>query len=307
MRLPVRRSSFELSSPRCPSDNSRADVTSARANPSRASTTARASGPILQVPAWCQAVPPLASLAIIVVLRDANGPEHSVYAAFALLPVFWFALYGTLPQLLTCIAGVTLAVGLPVAIAGPPEYPAADLVFAGLLAMFAVLIGVTVQRLVRAVRESEAETRSILESAHEAFISMDTGGRIVEWNARAQKEFGWSRDEVIGRQLVDTIVPQRFRAQHRAGIARSAGHVESPVFLSSIGQCDSGDGGNIPSSVAYWSLKAWPGLGMNAARNTIRSTGRAAATSGMVRPPREWPTNTTGSGCLASESMTVFA
>jgi PAS domain S-box-containing protein len=86
--------------------------------------------------------------------------------------------------------------------------------------MFGVLIGVTVQRLVRAVRESEAETRSILESAHEAFISIDAGGRIVEWNARAEKEFGWSREEAIGRLLVDTVVPQRFRAQHSAGIAR---------------------------------------------------------------------------------------
>jgi diguanylate cyclase (GGDEF)-like protein/PAS domain S-box-containing protein len=176
--------------------------------------------PWRRLPAWCQAIPPLSSLAIIMLLVDANGGEHSVYAAFALLPVFWFALYGTLPQLLTCIGGVALAVGLPVALTGPPDYPATDLVFAGLLAMFGVLIGVTVQRLVRAVRESEAETRSILESAHEAFISIDAGGRIVEWNARAEKEFGWSREEAIGRLLVDTVVPQRFRAQHSAGIAR---------------------------------------------------------------------------------------
>ncbi len=33
-------------------------------------------------------------------------------------------------------------------------------------------------------------TRSVLEGAHEAFISMDAGGFIIDWNPQAQATFG---------------------------------------------------------------------------------------------------------------------
>jgi diguanylate cyclase (GGDEF)-like protein/PAS domain S-box-containing protein len=64
------------------------------------------------------------------------------------------------------------------------------------------------------------EYRSILETAHESFISMDAEGRIVEWNGQAETDFGWRRDEVIGRDLAETVVPARSRQAHRGGLAR---------------------------------------------------------------------------------------
>lgn len=49
--------------------------------------------------------------------------------------------------------------------------------------------------------------RQILETAREAFVAFDKKGVIVEWNAEAERNFGWSRDQAIGRVLADTILP----------------------------------------------------------------------------------------------------
>ena len=39
---------------------------------------------------------------------------------------------------------------------------------------------------------------AILESAHDAFISIDAAGRIIVWNRAAEETFGWSRAEALG-------------------------------------------------------------------------------------------------------------
>ena len=65
---------------------------------------------------------------------------------------------------------------------------------------------------------SEARVRSILNTAHDAFVGMDTKGVIVEWNPQAERMFGWMRDEAVGTALHDTIVPLSMRAAHSAGL-----------------------------------------------------------------------------------------
>ncbi|MGO9958016.1 MAG: GGDEF domain-containing protein [Solirubrobacteraceae bacterium] len=62
--------------------------------------------------------------------------------------------------------------------------------------------------------------RSILDTAHEAFIAMDEEGRITEFNREAERTFGFRRDEVIGRDLADMIVPERLRTEHRRAVRR---------------------------------------------------------------------------------------
>ena len=49
---------------------------------------------------------------------------------------------------------------------------------------------------------------------------MDADGRIVDWNRAAEQSFGYARDEVVGRELAETIVPERFRKAHREGLRR---------------------------------------------------------------------------------------
>jgi PAS domain S-box-containing protein len=68
--------------------------------------------------------------------------------------------------------------------------------------------------------ESEARARLIVDTAHDAFIGIDSTGHIADWNAQAEKTFGWTRDEVLGRNLAETIIPPAFREAHTAGMRR---------------------------------------------------------------------------------------
>ena len=60
----------------------------------------------------------------------------------------------------------------------------------------------------------------ILRTALDAVVVMDAQGLIVDWSDRAERTFGWRRDEVLGRLLGEIIVPARYRQAHRDGLAR---------------------------------------------------------------------------------------
>jgi PAS domain S-box-containing protein len=82
---------------------------------------------------------------------------------------------------------------------------------------------------VQNLAESEARARLVLDSAHDAFIGMDSDGRIVSWNAQAASTFGWSRDEAIGRRLSETIIPEGFRTAHEQGLRRFHETGDAPI------------------------------------------------------------------------------
>jgi PAS domain S-box-containing protein len=66
----------------------------------------------------------------------------------------------------------------------------------------------------------EKRSREILETAHDGFVAMDATGVIIDWNAEAERMFGWARDDVVGRSVADTIIPSDLRPAHRAGLER---------------------------------------------------------------------------------------
>jgi PAS domain S-box-containing protein len=65
-----------------------------------------------------------------------------------------------------------------------------------------------------ALRISEAKATAILATSADAIISVDAGGRVVEWNHSAERMFGYSREEAMGMPL-EALVPERHRAAHR--------------------------------------------------------------------------------------------
>jgi PAS domain S-box-containing protein len=81
-----------------------------------------------------------------------------------------------------------------------------------------------------AVRASESQLRAMLEAALDAVVTMDHHGRVTGWNHAAEKTFGYRANEVIGREMADTIVPPSLRAAHREGLARFV-ETEQPVVL----------------------------------------------------------------------------
>jgi PAS domain S-box-containing protein len=77
--------------------------------------------------------------------------------------------------------------------------------------------------------ESDARAHLILDTAHDAFVGMDSTGAIIIWNAQAEKTFGWTRQEAVGRNLADTIIPSAFREAHNNGMRRFLETGEAPV------------------------------------------------------------------------------
>jgi PAS domain S-box-containing protein len=70
------------------------------------------------------------------------------------------------------------------------------------------------------IRESEERNRLVVDTALDAVVTMNAAGEIVGWNRQAERTFGWTREEVLGRSLADTIVPEVHRQAHRFGVTR---------------------------------------------------------------------------------------
>ena len=60
----------------------------------------------------------------------------------------------------------------------------------------------------------------VLDTALEAFIAIDSTGRVTYWNPAAERTFGYTHQEAIGRPVDELIIPESHRAAHRAGVAR---------------------------------------------------------------------------------------
>src|SRR3954470_4964191 len=66
----------------------------------------------------------------------------------------------------------------------------------------------------RALEDSEARTRLILDSAPDAFMAFDGDGVVIRWNDAATRMFGWAAHDAIGRRLRDLIFTDDERPRH---------------------------------------------------------------------------------------------
>jgi PAS domain S-box-containing protein len=106
-----------------------------------------------------------------------------------------------------------------------------------------------------AVRESETRVRAVLDSALSAVVVIDAKGMIIDWNARAESMFGWTHIEALGRELAETIIPLRYREQHRRGMANFLATGTGPVLnrlieISAVRR----DGGEFPVELSINAL-----------------------------------------------------
>ena len=67
---------------------------------------------------------------------------------------------------------------------------------------------------------SEDRFRAIVEAAEDAIILSDKKGNILSWNYAAQKMFGYSQEEIVGKPLT-LLMPSRYREAHQQGIERA--------------------------------------------------------------------------------------
>ncbi|WP_151632375.1 sensor domain-containing protein [Noviherbaspirillum aerium] len=78
--------------------------------------------------------------------------------------------------------------------------------------------------------QAEQLYRLVIDNALDAFIAVDADSRILDWSSKAEEAFGWTRAEVLGKSLTDTIVPERYGEAHRAGMCRYLQTGQANVF-----------------------------------------------------------------------------
>jgi PAS domain S-box-containing protein len=78
------------------------------------------------------------------------------------------------------------------------------------------------------------DAHAIVDAALDGVVTIDAAGTIREWNPQAESVFGWTRQEVLGRSLAETIIPEQYRAAHLAGLARFLATGEARVLNKRI-------------------------------------------------------------------------
>ena len=109
----------------------------------------------------------------------------------------------------------------------------------------------------RALRESEARFRSVVESATDAIVSVDANGRIVGWNQGATSMFGYTAVEIIGEPLTRLMPPLDKEDEDRlwAAFRHTAGTGQLDLrHKTYVGDGLHKDGRKIPleASIATW-------------------------------------------------------
>ncbi|MCU1607677.1 MAG: domain S-box-containing protein [Modestobacter sp.] len=91
----------------------------------------------------------------------------------------------------------------------PVDYRTGSLVVDGRLVGAVVTFTDATER-----RATMAELAGIVDTAGDAFLGIDDDSLITGWNEAARTLLGWTADEVVGRHIVEAIVPVRHRGEY---------------------------------------------------------------------------------------------
>jgi PAS domain S-box-containing protein len=76
------------------------------------------------------------------------------------------------------------------------------------------------ERMERAHRESEGRFQSLANHTNLVVLILDSENRVVEWNQTCEAIYGWSRKEALGRDYMETFLPEEVRPAVQAEIDR---------------------------------------------------------------------------------------
>jgi len=191
-----------------------------------------------KLPDWAWLVIPIGYIAVIAIIRDAQGGADSGLVAVFLLPIVWLALYGRRSHLLVGLFCLDLALLVPLLIVGPPKYPTLEWRQAAVMATVTTLIALTVYTIVsrdRGVLTDLAEQSRIAwrnaREAHSArdrletllraatgsaIMGVDQSGTITFFSAGAEQVLDYTAAEVIGiRSITDFIDPAQIEERRQ--------------------------------------------------------------------------------------------
>jgi PAS domain S-box-containing protein len=158
-----------------------------------------------RLPLWTQSIVPIALLGVIGLLRESTGAVGG-FAVLVILPVLWLALYGTRSQLVVSIVASIGVFLVPIVLVGAPRYPASGISRIVLWPVTAAIVGVTTYRLVAAERARTSFVDGILAAAtQQSIIATDPDGTITVFNAGAERMYGYTATEMVGRSTPLTL------------------------------------------------------------------------------------------------------
>jgi len=201
------------------------------------------------------AIAVVATAALVLLLRWAM-PDAPVLLLFA--PVLCAAaVLGGLGPGLAATALSLLAVSLIA-----PAQGSALFIFAGM----GTVVAIAGDRLFRARRveanasralaEREAHLLSIYDTAPDALIVIDENGVMQSYSAAAERMFGWSASEVLGRN-VKMLMPQTFRTQHDGYMHRYLDTGERRIIgIGRIVVGERKDGSTFPMELAVGEVRS---------------------------------------------------
>ncbi len=88
------------------------------------------------------------------------------------------------------------------------------------------------ERLTATDQEAMRRLAAVVEGASDAILVLSTDGTIRAWNAAAERLYGWSRDEVVGRS-VEALCPEGFTADVEKALLAVAGGERIESFETS--------------------------------------------------------------------------
>ncbi|MDX6650995.1 MAG: hypothetical protein QOJ97_2946 [Solirubrobacteraceae bacterium] len=192
------------------------------------------------LPPWSYHLFVLAGTALITAGIDLDGNGSSAYAVFyfwvAIYSFYFFTRWQAALQLAVVGAGYALVLWLgPESVAPATRWilTIATMAMAGWLV--ATLVDTVRRRAIELafraerLRRAEERTRAIIDTASDGFVAADQDGRIIAFNPKAEEMSGYRRDDVLGKPLSATLVPERLRAAFDSELASFVRTGQSPL------------------------------------------------------------------------------
>ena len=107
---------------------------------------------------------------------------------------------------------------------------------------------------VKEIIESNAKLEKIFDSSPDAIILLDKTDKVVYWNLAAEKIFGYTKDEVIGKKLNKLVIPQQHRKKHLKVLKKvldNKAHISEILEVPALSK----DGAEFPIELTVSALK----------------------------------------------------
>jgi PAS domain S-box-containing protein len=191
-----------------------------------------------RLPDWAWLTIPIGYMAVIALIRDAQGVGDSELLVVYLLPIVWMSLYGRRLHLLVGLFCMDLALMVPVLLIGAPNYPLSTWRQIIVLVVVTTLVASTISTMVHRDRiyVSDLAQQSLLakrnaddaQNARErletllraatgsAIMGVDPAGTVTFFSAGAELMLGYNASEVVGiRSIADFIDPAQITERRR--------------------------------------------------------------------------------------------